>query len=78
MVYAGHVLALSQRDVPAGAQKASAGKFIGIRDANPASSVRFRHPAVQNRTPEEWNLDHPASVYLLGIQLLGLFSRFGH
>jgi hypothetical protein len=38
--------------------------------------VHFRHSAVRNRTPESRNLSRYASVYLLGIQLFGLFPRF--
>src|SRR5256885_13661576 len=34
--------------------------------------VRFRHPAVRNRTPQSRNLRRHACVYLLDIQLLGL------
>src|SRR5215475_12442434 len=43
-----------------------------------AFPVRFRYSAVRNRTLKPWNLGLYASVYLLGIQLLGVFPRFGH
>src|SRR5437868_7381963 len=43
-----------------------------------APRVRLWYQAVRNRTPDAWNLEPAVYVYLLGIQLLGVFSRFGH